>query len=209
MRPQDKIRTLDDETIRKLALAPGSNRPDHGLVGAARGEYTERRVALLALQCPGVKSVRRGTRYEDHERGIDLVVGMCSGEFKLLQVKSSRSKSGKARAAAAKAMRNGAEIVCVPINMSDADAKRRIMIALGLTIPHPATTHECTFETSQKSRGRVWQERRRSKLRTCRHDKRMAHAMRLANRPFVRALMRWEDDGGQPAPEAESKSESI
>lgn len=206
MRPQDKIRSLDDEAIKKLVFEPVTKHQARGLVGAARGEYTERRVALLALQCHGVKGVRRGTPYEDHERGIDLVVRMCSGDFKLLQVKSSRSKSGKARAAATKAIRNGAEVVCVPIDLPDADAKRRVMIALGLAIPHPIRMHECTFVTPKQI---TWFEKKRAKMRANRKERRKAYAMRYVNQPFVRALLRWEDDGGRPAPETEHENESI
>lgn len=196
MRPPGKLRILDDAAIRKLVFDPQPKRPNPGLVGSARGEYTERRVALLALQCPGVHSVRRGTTEEDHDRGIDLVVRLCSGDFKLLQVKSSRSKSGKARASATKAIRNGAEVVCVPIDMPDHLAKHRIMIALGLAIPDAMQLHSCD-QPGKKKRQWTWSEKQRKNSRRKWREKRRV----LRVHTVGVSIMRWEDDGGKPYPE--------
>lgn len=181
------VRILSDDALRKLIFDTPPKHIKSGVLGAAKGEYTERRVLKLLRACTGVRSARRAPHKHD-QLGVDIIVELCGGSIKWVQVKSSSHR--RSTPAIKKAERNGAVIVCVPVEMSDSDAVHRIRIALGFALVDPHHTIACSWVNRKRKNRQAWRTKHRKRAQKKWREKKLA-------REINGAIMRWEDDGGR------------
>jgi hypothetical protein len=108
-----------------------------GIIGAARGEWGERRAVRLAKTLPCVIDVWRASQQEDRDQATDIFVKRQDGVVVPLQIKTRSSKPSSAKFR--RARKFGARVARIPITASDDDASKVLQLAIFATQPSDFT----------------------------------------------------------------------
>jgi hypothetical protein len=126
MNPFDRVKQLSEPELLNLAqMDPNTGMPDvDALLGAARGEYAERRAIRLAKRFPGVAGAYKATEWENRHQATDVIVVMRGGRKVPLQIKARRAPCTDKELRTAK--EHKIAVVQLPADLTDDEVRDRL-----------------------------------------------------------------------------------
>lgn len=135
MNPFDRVKQLTEPELRTLALMDpntGMNDVD-ALIGAARGEYAERRAIRLARRLPPlVDYAYKAPEWENRNRATDVVVVLRGGRKVPLQIKARRVPCSASDIRTAK--EHKITVVQLPTELTDPEVMDRLRVAINAVV---------------------------------------------------------------------------